>query len=335
MHTWTKGPAAKVLSKYNIRKTEKNQHKGRHLRRGCPIPGCFSVVLRLSTHFQKVHKLEKTSKAYFDAIKSSRVASKGQHAPLKWKEQRAQTVSTNMAVESDDDEEPLTMQTDHNTGVQPEDTSRKVIAYPVLRQFEVWLQTPDGGKRDSKTSKQHSTQMVGLLNAIDETCDIYSLLDLNLVSSVFLESYVKKKNYEAGMIKSYLMSLLHFYTFLLSDKPSNLCFNVDDVRAAREKVRLWSTSYKRETCTRRWVKLAEDQSHLLNPSDIKEFENSEAARKAIKIIGELSKVGIDGKENVTQANDTLVRDFPLVQIFIDNANRPGVLSCMHDHERIK
>ena len=64
------------------------------------------------------------------------------------------------------------------------------------------------------------------------------------------------------------------------------------------------------------------------PSDIKEFENSEAAREAIKIIGELSKAGIDGKENVTQANYTLVRDFLLVQIFMDNANRPGVLSCM-------
>ena len=130
--------------------------------------------------------------------------------PSKWKQQHAQTVSTNMAVESDDDEEPSTMQADHNTGVQPEHTSRKVIAYPVLRQFEVWLQIPDSGKRDSKTLKQHSAQMVGLLNAIDKTCDIYSLLDLNVVSSVFLDSYVKKKNYKAGTIKSYLMSLRHF-----------------------------------------------------------------------------------------------------------------------------
>ena len=156
VHNWTKRAAAKVLSRY---KTEKNQQKDRHLRRRCPIPGSFSVVLRLSTHLQKVHKLEKSSKAYSDAIRSSRVASKGQHTPLKWKEQRAQTVSTNMAVESDDNEDPSTMQTDHSTGAQPEDTSRKVIAYPVLRQFEVWLQTPDGGKRDSKTSKQHSAQI--------------------------------------------------------------------------------------------------------------------------------------------------------------------------------
>ena len=297
VHNWTKEAAAKVLSKYNIRKKEKNEDKDRHLRRRCPIRGCFSVVLRLSAHLQKVHKLEKTSKAYSEAMKSSRVASKGQHTFLKWKEQRAQNVSTNIAVESQN-EEPSTTPADLHTGVEPKEASRKVVAYPVLRQFEVWLQTPDGGKRDSKTSKQHSSQMVGLLNAIDDTCDIYSLLDLNLVSSMFLQSHVKKKNYEAGTIKSYLMSLRHFYTFLLSEKPSDLQFNVDDVRAAREKVSLWSTSYKRETCTRRWVKLAEDQSKLLNPSDIKAFENSEAAREAIKTIGELSIASMDGKHHL-------------------------------------
>ena len=124
------------------------------------------------------------------------------------------------------------------------------------------------------------------------------------------------------------MSLRHFYTFLPSDKPSDLHFNVDDVRAAKEKVRLWSTSYKRETCTRRWVKLSEDQSNLFNPSDIQDFEKSEAAREAVKTIGELSVASNHGKKNVSQAKYILVRDFLLVQIFIDNANRPGVLSCM-------
>ena len=73
-------------------------------------------------------------------------------------------------------------------------------------------------------------QCVSPLNAIDETCDIYSLLDLNLVSSAFLELYVKD-----GTIKSYLTSLRHLYTFLLSDRPRDLHFNVDGVSAARQK----------------------------------------------------------------------------------------------------
>ena len=91
VHNWTKEAAAKVLSKYNIRKKERKEDKDRHLRRRCPVRGCFSVVLRLSTHLQKVHKLEKTSKAYSDAIKSSRVAPKGQHTLLKLKEQGHRT----------------------------------------------------------------------------------------------------------------------------------------------------------------------------------------------------------------------------------------------------
>ena len=175
MHNWTKEVAAKVLSKYNIRKNERNEDKDRHLRRRCPIRGCFSIVLRLSTHLQKVHKLEKTSEAYSDAIKSSRVASKGQHTLLNLKEQWEQNVSTNIAVQSHD-EEPSTTLTDHNTGMQPEETSRKVVAYPVLRQFKVWLQTPKGGRRDSKTPKQHSSQMVGLLNVIDQFLSCFSCL---------------------------------------------------------------------------------------------------------------------------------------------------------------
>lgn len=323
VHKWTKKAAAKVLSKYNIRKQgATKQSKDYHLRRRCPVGGCFSIVQRLSTHLQNVHKMEKTSKEYCDAIKTSKVVPKGKHPIINWKEQRAQNIHTplNTIAKSRVHE--------RDTVVQPEvhDSSSKVAAYPVLRQFEIWLQTPDGGKRDSKTAKQHSSQLVGLLNAIDHTSDINSLLDINLVSSLFLESYAKKKNYEAGTTKSYLMSLRHFYTFLISDNPDDVNFNADDVRAAREKIRLWSTSYKRETCTRRWKKLAEDESNRLQPADIKTFENSEAAREAIKTIGEFS--GLDRNQLVTQAQYTLVRDFLFAQILIDNANRPGVLSCM-------
>ncbi len=322
VHKWTKEAAAKVLSKYNIRKQDATkQSKDYHLRRRCPVGGCFSIVLRLSAHLQNVHKMEKTSKEYCDAIKTSKVVPKGKHPTINWKEQRAQNTHTPLRTIAE------SRVHERDTVVQPEvhDSSRKVAAYPVLRQFEIWLQTPDGGKRDAKTVKQHSSQLVGLLNAIDHTSDINSLLDINLVS-VFLESYAKKKNYEAGTTKAYLMSLRHFYTFLISDNPDDVNFNADDVRAAREKIRLWSTSYKRETCTRRWKKLAEDESNRLQPADIKTFENSEAAREAIKTISEFS--GLDRNQLVTQAQYTLVRDFLFAQIFIDDANRPGVLSCM-------
>ena len=39
---------------------------------------------------------------------------------------------------------------------------------------------------------------------------------------------------------------------------------------------------KGKHCARQWAKLAEEKSNHLNPSDIQNFEKSEAAREAIK-----------------------------------------------------
>ena len=43
---------------------------------------------------------------------------------------------------------------------------------------------------------------------------------------------MEAKQYEAGMIKSYLMSLRHSYSFLISDMPENFEFDVKEVNAA-------------------------------------------------------------------------------------------------------
>ena len=64
----------------------------------------------------------------------------------------------------------------------------------------------------------------------------------------------------------------------------------------------------------------------LTPSNIRKLEKSTAAREAIKIIGKYSDS--DETTPVTQSGFTLVRDFLFTHIFIDNANRPGVLAHM-------
>ena len=68
----------------------------------------------------------------------------------------------------------------------------------------------------------------------------------------------------------------------------------------------------------------------LTPANIRELEKSEAAREAVKLIGQFSDPS--NAPLVTQMAYTLVRDFLFAQIFIDNANRPGVLSCMTMNE---
>ncbi|CAB4014017.1 Neurofilament medium polypeptide, partial [Paramuricea clavata] len=332
VHKWTKEAAAKVLLKYNIRKNQQAEptNKDYHRRRRCPVSKCHSIVLRLPVHLRKVHNMKYHSKEYSEALASATFVSKKKHPAILWKEERDQ-ISTppemmlgNVQKEKNDDGH--TSQSESESLGERKSCLNKVTAHPLFIKFEEWLKSPDGGKRDSKTVSQHSAQLVNMLNAIDDTGEIESLLDIGLVRSAFLNTHVNAKKYEAGTIKSYLMSLRHFFSFLLAENPDEVNFNVEEVTSSREKVRLWSTSYKRDSCTRRWMKLEEDVFNRLTPASIREFEKSEAPREAVKLIGKISDPS--NAPLVTQMAYTLVRDFLFAQIFIDNANRPGVLSSM-------
>ena len=349
VHHWSKEAAAKVLSKFNIRKRKNKEDKKKdyHCRRRCPLSDCHSIVRRLPAHLKNVHKLEKSSSQYIDALENAKIVSDGRHPTIRWQEERFRTkewkgrgereefvVNEDEGREEREEEDGYETETESsgeesvdesdNEG-QSESLSR--VGMPaMLVDFEDWLRSPDGGKRDEKTVKQHSSQLFGMLKAIDDQQDLKSLLDVKLVRVAFLKSHVEAKQYEAGTIKSYLMSLRHFYSFLISDMPENFEFDVKEVNAAREKVKMWSVSYKRESSTRKWKKLEEDTMNRLTPANIRKFEKSSTAREAIKILGQHSDTS--QTTVVSQQSYTLVRDFLFTQIFIDNANRPGVLAGM-------
>ena len=356
VHKWTKESSQKVLLKYNIRKRKskdtmvKTKRKDYHTRRRCPIDQCQSIVFRLPAHLQKVHKLKKTMREYIDAMETAVVVPDHKHPMILWKEERmhqtstmlhnleqSRTIASESGESSVENEKDSSSDNDNNMAGEcsNDTTAENVNTHPIFVKFEQWMLSPDGGKRDEKTVKQHSAQLFGILRAIDDSEDVNSLLDLKLVRHVFLNNYVKKRNYEAGTIKSYLMSLRHFCTFLISDNPGDINFNVDDVASAREKVQMWSSSYRRESSTRKWQKLEEDTVNGLTPSDINKFEKSEAAREAVKIIGKHSDP--TEHDDITQTDYTLVRDFLFTQIFTDNANRPGILADMTvaDYKRMR
>ena len=47
--------------------------------------------------------------------------------------------------------------------------------------FDNWLQSPDGGKKDVKTAKQHASQIKRILLVIDSDNKVSSLLDFSLL----------------------------------------------------------------------------------------------------------------------------------------------------------
>lgn len=71
--------------------------------------------------------------------------------------------------------------------------------------------------------------------------------------------------------------------------------------------------------------MEEDLHSLISPEQIAEFERSEASRAAICLLGQLS--GAHSIE-ITQTQYTLIRDFLMVEISVDNANRAGVIANM-------
>ena len=287
VHHGTKEAASKVLSKFNIRKrkTERTaKKKNYHSRRRCPLPDCHSVVERLPAHLKQVHKLDKLSKEYCDAMENATVAPDVRHPTIRWQEERFKTKKWEGGPEAEgnlykDDQLPWNDDSSLESDSDCDDDDVAVEGIPLtatvpslLAEFEDWFRSPDGGKRDEKTVKQHSSQLFLMLKVIDDEEDMKSLLDVKLVRQMFLKSHVEKKRYKARTIKSYLMSLHHFYTFIILDRPKNFDFNVDEVNASREKIRLWSASYKRESSERKWKKLEEDMLNRLTPGNIRSFE---------------------------------------------------------------
>ena len=87
-------------------------------------------------------------------------------------------------------------------------------------------------------------------------------------------------------------------------------------------VSLYTAITLRKGCDKcHWEKMEEDFHSLISPEQIAEFERSEASRAAICLLGAHSI-------EITQTQYTLVRDFLMVEISIDNANRVGVIANM-------
>ena len=203
------------------------------------------------------------------------------------------------------------------------DFSNEEQQLDMMFSFCSWLQSADGSRKDPKLSKQHTSQLSRILEIIDPTKNLRSLLRKSLLWDIFLRHAETK--YTADTIKAYFLSLRHFCSYVRSEKPE--CVDVDPALVSQiaEKARLWSMSYKKDSKRRHLEKMNKDFNNLVTPDMINEFEQSELARRVVGYIeqlsGALSLV-------VNQAMYTLIRDFLLIEITIANAHRSGVLANM-------
>ena len=163
-----------------------------------------------------------------------------------------------------------------------------------------------------------------MLAVIDPNKDLASLFDKKLIRDTFLKNHAENA-YKPDTIKSYLLSLRYFCSFVLTESPDEVKVNQASVHLIDEKARLWSSSYKKDSQRRHLEKQDEDLSNLITPEMVAEYEQRESTRKAVSLISQLS--GAHSLQ-INQAQYTLIRDFILTQITIANAHRSGVLANM-------
>ena len=91
--------------------------------------------------------------------------------------------------------------------------------------------------------KQHVSKVNKVLSVVNDGTLLSSLVDSKKIRDIFLQQYTAKK-YRAAAIKSHLMSLQHYCSFLLADKPRGVTFDKENSLSLQEKLKRWSSSYK-------------------------------------------------------------------------------------------
>ena len=344
VHGWLKEHSRTALTRFGMRKTYTFSDKGKvpkkkkkamdeekveteattrkdyHKYRYCPLHGCTSLVKRIPAHLKNVHHMDPASEEYRDALSRVRGAVEESYMKPYHERPRARLEKECSPVTGEDEEEDEGGDQEENaSSIQSADSTTP----EVICKFETWLKSADGGNLDESTSKQHRAQVSKLLKLIDSNQDLVSLFNEKVLNDKFLEGFAKKK-YHPKTTKSYLMSLRHFYSFCLTG-DFGINIPTERILSLKEKVGRWSSSLRKGCSKRHWEKMEEDLHSLISPEQIGEFERSKAARDAICLIGQLS-----GAHSVvlSQSQYTLIRDFLLVEISIDNANRAGALANM-------
>ena len=355
-------PKKKKIAEEKMDKKAEGKSKDYHHYRYCPMDRCTALVKRIPPHLKKVHKLLPDSAEYKAALSRVRGPVSDSHRRLyheRWsnpgKDKSRSSVSVEALEDSEDeigvrrvrrssyrrikildDSESESEENEHRsipTRVMEiedsEDENGSSFETPhklvddVITEFQAWLRSADGGNLDEKTSQQHGKQVSKLLKVVDDKYDLTSLFDDHLINQKFLEGYAKKE-YHPKTTQSYLMSLRHFYSFTLTEQ-AGVTVSKEKVISLRDKVSRWSSAFRQNCAKRHWEKMEEDFHALITSDQIRQFETSKAARDAVCLLGQLS-----GAHNIqiTQAQYTLIRDFLLVEISIDNANRAGALANM-------
>ena len=228
-------------------------------------------------------------------------------------------------VLSDDLDDELVEYLDDDETDGKSETETPQSQKEMFKLFRDWLQGADGGRKEEHVAKQCSRQVEMVLEYIDlENRDLQNIFDKTILRDKWLTPFEKEKR--PGTVKSYLASLNQFYIFAKCEKPEGVVASEEQLSRLSSQVKLWNKSFQRLIKNRFWEKRMDDLNSLRKPEQIKQFDLSTVAGEAVKVLGQFQdKPSVDAPSN---AGYTLVRDYLLTLLCINNGCRAGVLSNM-------
>jgi len=319
-HRWSKEKALSSmhrLRKSIVRRSQsqgKPKYKDYHVHRTCPVKTCGAVVKRLPPHLRDVHDISNKSPLFGKYLKLA----KRQALEL-------DTIFDDEHCESREDSSSVSQFSCHlsqhsEPGQDNAHFSGDPSDFSHLESFERWLTSPDGGMAATKSAKQHAAQVKAVLGSND----IPVLWDKCHVQQ-FIDDSVQKKKFQAGTVKAYLASLRHMYHYLLTENFSTSAESKQRIQTMIECVTRWIKAYRKESSRRGLEKMDSDFSKLITPQQIAEFEKSNIAVEAIKLIG----LGMEDRlSQIMQSDYVSVRDFVITEMALNNASRSGAIANM-------
>ena len=352
--------AERVHENFDTRKlyfTKTNPKRRRLLERKlCVVEACYATPKSMHSHLRKKHKLKIDSREYQMYLRKSVPVLKEleelgdmydnmDDQPIHFEKSSSEerNILTDIKIEaksvgifdhdiydSEEDEDFIVSdeseEEESDSDVDEPDSDTEVAdvseCQSLLGSFAEWMEGCDGGERRCGSVEQNSRQVKTILKLVDPSkLDVKNLLDRSLLRSKWLIPF-KVSERKPGTVRSYCNSLRLFMDFLISTKIRK-DLKMEDLNSVQTQARVWSKTLNKSAKQREFEKIYEDFEYLTNPEDVKRFETSQPCREAVKILETFS---LNNVRTVPKQNEyTLVRDFLLRQVSLDNGGRPGPL----------
>ncbi|XP_065683812.1 uncharacterized protein LOC136096469 [Hydra vulgaris] len=193
-----------------------------------------------------------------------------------------------------------------------------------INKFSDWLYSNDGGKKPRSTCSKHKSTIMSMVRSGDSPVDYKNLFNREFIN-VWMTK-MQDAGREAGTIKTYLGSLVHFYNFVvISGDPRFDENDYNKINKMKTVIKVWCQTLWKAIERRKYEKQIEDMKRFPTGEQVCNFDKCDLAKEAINI---LKAFVADRSLILNRKSYCLIRDCLIAQVLFDNASRPAAISNM-------